>query len=85
MRWLLVVLLAVGCGSTTTTTTTTTSTSTSTTTTTSTTVRTTTTVPEEPVLDPASAEKALRERGIDPAYLSREIAEHMRRRFKPQE
>jgi hypothetical protein len=64
-------------------TTTTTSSTASTTTTSSST--TTTSAPSAPVTDPASAERALRERGVDPDALSREVAEQMRRRFQPPE
>lgn len=68
------------------TTTTTTSSSTSTTTTTtSSSTTSSSTLPGAPVTDPASAEQALRERGVDPAALSREIAERMQRRFQPAE
>jgi hypothetical protein len=68
-------------------TTTTTSSTSSTTVATTTTSSSTTTssAPSAPVTDPASAERALRERGVDPDALSREIAERMRRRFQPPE
>lgn len=64
--------------------TTTTSTMATTSTSTSTTVTTTTLAPT-PVTDAASGEQALRDRGVDPAALSKEIAEQMKRRFQPAE
>ncbi|HEV7735060.1 MAG TPA: hypothetical protein VGR62_23015 [Candidatus Binatia bacterium] len=65
--------------------TTTTTTLATTSTSTSTTVTTTSTLASAPVTDAASAEQALRERGVDPEALSKEIAEQMKRRFQPTE
>ncbi len=62
---------------------TTTSTVATTSTSTSTTVATPTTLATAPVTDAASAERALRERGVDPDVLSKEIADQLKRRFQP--
>lgn len=47
------------------------------------TIVTTTTLAPTPVTDAVSGERALRERGVDPEALSKEIAEQMKRRFQP--